>query len=242
MRALTLGLASVALGCAAWTAEAGVIHGQLWASRAAERVARQAAAPPEAARTASRTPAPPALSAAAILAQRGIPDAVVWVEAIPEKSERKLSKGPWYRFWAEKPKKFRTIVQAKQRFTPRIMVAPVGTPVEFRNLDTVYHNVFSVSAALHFDLGRYKPGKRDTVVFDRAGVTNLHCDIHPDEIGFVVVVPNNAYARPDSLGRFSLPNLPAGSYRLRAWHPHLGEARATAEIPKRGNASVTLTF
>ena len=80
------------------------------------------------------------------------------------------------------------------------------------------------------------------VVFDRAGVTNLHCDIHPDEIGFVVVVPNRAYARPDSLGRFSLPSLPAGSYRLRAWHPHLGEVRANTEIPRGGNASVTLTF
>ena len=163
------------------------------------------------------------------------------VEKIPAKSDRKLSKGPWYKFW-DKPKKMRTIVQSQQRFTPRIMVAPVGTPVEFRNLDTVYHNVFSVSAALHFDLGRYPPGRRDTVVFDRAGVTNLHCDIHPDEIGFVVVVPNRAYARPDSLGRFSLPSLPAGSYRLRAWHPHLGEVRANTEIPRGGNASVTLTF
>jgi plastocyanin len=244
MTGLTLGLASVAIAFGAWAAEAGTIHGQLWASRAAARLVRpQAAAPPTRAASSSRTPADlPALPAAAIRAQQGIHDAVVWVESIPAKAERRLARPPWYRFWDRPRARMRTMVQAHQRFTPRVMVAPVGTPVEFLNLDRVYHNVFSVSAARNFDLGRYAPGARDTVLFDRSGVANLHCDIHPDEIGFIVVVPNLAYARPDSLGRFSLPRLPEGEYALRAWHSRLGEARGMAVIPRRGDATVTLAF
>jgi hypothetical protein len=122
------------------------------------------------------------------------------------------------------------------------MSVPVGTRAEFQNLDHVYHNVFSVSPARRFDLGKYAPGKIDTVDFERAGVVNLHCDIHPDELGYIVVTPNHAVARPDSLGRFRMPKLPPGHYTLRVFHPRRGEFERPVEVPKRGDVSVDLAF
>lgn len=80
------------------------------------------------------------------------------------------------------------------------------------------------------------------MVFDRAGVANLHCDIHPDESGFVVVVPNHAFARPDSLGRFALPKLPKGDYTLHVWHPRLGEITRDVTMPKHGDLKIELRF
>lgn len=202
-------------------AAAGVIRGTLWLTHPS--AAAMAAA---LARSSSRP------------AQPGVSDAVIYIESIPEKSEKKLSRGGWF---SPKPRMSR-VIQVDRRFMPRVLSVTPGTSVEFRNRDLVYHNAFSVSVAKRFDLGRYPPGKADTVRFERAGVVNVHCDIHPDMSGYVVVVPNHAFDRPDSLGSYSLPKLPPGKYALRVWHPRLGELRRDVEIPKHGNLELPLVF
>ena len=165
-------------------------------------------------------------------------DAVVYLERVPDAVESRLTRRGWFR---RKPKPPR-IVQANLRFAPRVLAVAAGTAVVLENDDEVYHNAFSVAASKRFDLGRYPPGYRDTLVFDRVGVTNLHCDVHPQELGFVVVVPNHAFARPDSLGRFSLPHLTPGTYVVRAFHPRRGERRKEVVMPARGDAAMELRF
>jgi plastocyanin len=170
--------------------------------------------------------------------QRGASDAVIYLVKVPDKVEKKLTKRGWF---AKKPALAR-VVQERRAFVPRVLVTTVGSSVEFANLDRVYHNVFSVSAAKRFDLGKYPPGHADTVTFENAGVANLHCDIHPDESAFVVVVPNHAFVRPDSLGRYKLPKLPPGDYALRVWHSRLGEIRRDVVMPRRGDVDLDLRF
>ena len=206
---------------AADPAAAGVIRGVLTTSPPPPRVGRD-----------SLKTAKPTL-------QRGAGDAVVYLETVPEKVEKKLTKRGFFRK-APKPQR---IVQRNLHFVPRVVATAMGSLVEFENLDRVYHNTFSVSAAKRFDLGKYKPGTLDSVLFDRAGVVNLHCDIHPDESGFVVVVPNHAFTRPDSLGRFQLPpKLPKGDYTLHVWHPRLGEFSRAVTMPAHGDLKLELKF
>lgn len=210
---------------------AGKIEGALWVnSRVAANARAVATATPE-------------TRAATKRAQRGVTDAVVWVEKVPDKVERKLAGGGPHWFWRqrEQPRLLR-IVQRNHAFAPRALAVVAGSQVEFLNLDRVYHNAFSVSSARRFDFGKYAPGRADTVLFEHTGVINLHCDIHPEELGFIVVVPNHVVARPDSLGAFTLPGLPPGSYTLRAWHPRLGESKRSFEVPKRGDVSLELSF
>lgn len=202
-------------------ASAGVIRGTLWLTHpsAAARAAAEA-------KSRSRP------------AQPGVSDAVIYIENIPEKSERKLMHRGWFSSKPQIPR----VIQQDRRFMPRVISVTQGTSVEFLNRDLVYHNAFSVSVARRFDLGRYPPGKANTVRFERAGVVNVHCDIHPDMSGYVVVVPNHAFDRPDSLGSYALPKLPPGRYALRVWHPRLGELRRDVEIPKHGNVELPLVF
>jgi hypothetical protein len=206
---------------AAVTAEAGAIRGTLFLSHAAAR--------PDHARDAR----------GALRAQPGVGDAVIYVEKIPDNVERKLSGHGWF-FMRRAP--MPRLVQSQMRFLPRVMPVAVGTAVQFQNLDHVYHNAFSVSAAKRFDLGKYPPGRLDTVRFERAGVVNLHCGIHPDMIGYVVVLPNHAFARPDSNGTFALPKLPDGAYLVHAWHPRFGDLTARVQMPKHGDADVQMTY
>lgn len=205
-------------------AAAGVIQGKVWMSN-------------NLARLATHSPA----SAKEIRAgQQGVADAVVYIEALPDKVERKLARpGLFARKVAPKTPR---VIHRNHRIVPRVLAVTAGTRVEFRNLDRIYHNLFSVSAARHFDLGKYAPGHRDTIAFDQPGVANLHCDIHPEEIAYVVVVANHAYGRPDSTGSFRLPKLPPGKYVLRSWHPRRGELSREVEMPKRGNLKVDLTY
>jgi hypothetical protein len=171
-----------------------------------------------------------------------VSDAVVFVERVPEKVERKLTgTGAWF-FWKPKEPRVESILQRGRRFTPRVLAVGPGTPVAFRNLDNVYHATFSVSAAKRFDLGRRMPGRSDTVVFARPGVINLHCEIHPDMLGYIVVTPNHAFARPDAAGRYRLPKLPAGAYTVHAFHPRRSEIQRTVEMPPRGDVTLDLSF
>jgi len=201
------------------TATAGAIRGTLWLGAL-----------------------PRAGAVAAPRVQKGISDAVVYLERIPDKVEDKLAHpttGVWI-FRKNVIVPAPRVVQKGLQFSPHVAVIAVGTDVEFANSDRVYHNAFSVSAAKHFDLGKYAPGHRDTVRFRKPGVINLHDDIFPDMLGYLVVTPNHAFARPDSVGRFELPRLPAGSYTIHVWHPVRGELRHKIDVPKRGDVSVDL--
>ncbi len=173
--------------------------------------------------------------------QRGVIEAVVYLEQLPEPVERALTTTGFWPFRHRRTDPMLSVVQ-RDRFEPRVAAVPVGTRVAFHNLDRVYHNVFSVSPAARFDLGKYAPGRTDTVQLARPGVVNLHCDIHPDELGYIVVTPNHAFTRPDSLGRFRLPRLPAGRYTVLVFHPRRGEIKRAVDVPKRGDAALELGF
>ena len=61
------------------------------------------------------------------------------------------------------------------------------------------------------------------MTFDETGVVKVFCHIHPDMSAVVLVLDNPFFATPDRAGRFRLEGLPAGEYRVTAWHE-----RATA--------------
>jgi len=55
----------------------------------------------------------------------------------------------------------------------------VGDKVHFKNQDPWFHNVFSLSDISTFDLGSYEKGKSKAVTFDKAGIAEVECAIHP---------------------------------------------------------------
>lgn len=160
----------------------------------------------------------------------GVEQAVVWVDSIPASVRR---------FYGAAPRRAR-MIQSQRRFAPTVAVVTAGATIQFVNRDKVYHNVFSVSPARRFDLGKYPPRASHKVTFDTPGVVNLFCDIHPWMAGWVVVLPHRAYARPDRYGRFRLPWLPPGRYTLHVWHPTGGEHTRLVDLPERGDALVAL--
>ncbi len=127
-----------------------------------------------------------------------------------------------------------------RQFRPRVIVVPAGTTVNFPNLDPFNHNVFSSDSGNAFDLGLYGRGEAANHRFTRAGLVRVYCNIHPRMSGFVVVRDNAWYAQPGADGSFTIPNVPPGTYTLKAWHERGGETSQDITVPAGGLANVEL--
>ena len=124
--------------------------------------------------------------------------------------------------------------QRNETFFPHVLAVDVGSVVDFPNSDSTYHNVFSLSKAKRFDLGRYARGKSKAVRFERPGVVRVFCDIHSHMSAFVLVFSHPFYAMTDGDGRYRIEGIPPGTYTVAAWYE--GEARETrtVSIPAQG--------
>lgn len=71
------------------------------------------------------------------------------------------------------------IGQKNKNFTVSTVEAKVGDEVLFRNDDTVFHNIFSLTAGQSFDLGAYAPGLYKKMKLDKPGRIEVECAIHP---------------------------------------------------------------
>lgn len=72
------------------------------------------------------------------------------------------------------------ITQKDKKFSQSKMSVKVGDVINFKNDDVFAHNIFSLSDIKTFDLGSYPKGQSKAVVFDKPGIVEIECAIHPD--------------------------------------------------------------
>jgi plastocyanin len=118
--------------------------------------------------------------------------------------------------------------QRNEAFSPYVLAISVGSTVDFPNSDRTYHNVFSLSRAKRFDLGRYPRGQSRSVRFDRPGVVRVFCEIHSHMSAWILVFAHRYFATTDAEGRYRIGGVPAGTYTLAVWTD--GSVRARREI------------
>lgn len=127
--------------------------------------------------------------------------------------------------------------QRDASFVPHVIAVPAGTTVEFPNEDEIYHNVFSMSDSTPFDLGLYKRGEQaKSMRFDQPGRVDVFCSIHTKMSCIVLVVPSRFVARADERGRWAIDGIPAGTYRLKAWHERIPARVIDITVPADGEA------
>jgi plastocyanin len=111
------------------------------------------------------------------------------------------------------------IRQINREFVPRVSAVMVGTTLSFPNDDNIYHNVYSASEALRFDLGHYRGGQTETRKTERPGLVEVYCNIHHEMRAFVLVLDTSHFVQTGSDGAFTLPRVPVGAHTLSVWHP-----------------------
>lgn len=123
------------------------------------------------------------------------------------------------------------IQQKDKKFMPFVTVVQTGTSVSFPNNDTVRHHAYSFSPAKPFELKLYSGKPAAPIIFDKPGTVVIGCNIHDQMVAYIHVVDTPYFAKTDATGSARLPNMPAGKYVLKTWHPKQPPA---ASIPEQG--------
>ena len=120
------------------------------------------------------------------------------------------------------PVRRRAVMDQKNRiFVPHVLPVQTGTAVEFPNSDDIRHQVYSFSTAKTFQLPLYTGTPSKPIVFDKAGVASLGCNIHDRMSAYIVVVDTPHFGVTGKEGRVTLSNLSAGKYVENIWHSEL---------------------
>ena len=137
------------------------------------------------------------------------------------------------------PESVRAVMdQRNETFVPHVLAITTGTTVEFPNSDRFYHNVFSLSKAKRFDLGRYAAGESKRVTFDKPGIVRVFCEIHSHMNAYILVFNHPYYAVSDDEGRYHIDNVPPGTYSVVAWHEGDSAEPRPVTVPDGGAAEI----
>jgi hypothetical protein len=134
--------------------------------------------------------------------KRHLQDIVIWLE--PQDGALDLPNQPPHM----------KMLQKDKMFHPHILPVVVGTAVDFPNADPIFHNAFSNYDGQLFDVALYPPGTSRTVVFKKAGVVRVFCNIHPSMAAIILVLKTLYFAKANADGSYRIPNVPAGQYGL----------------------------
>ena len=134
------------------------------------------------------------------------------------------------------------IRQEHEAFRPRVVAVTKGSVVDFPNDDPFFHNVFSLSSAASFDLGRYPQGNFQSRRLMTPGLVKVYCHIHAQMSASILVFDHPFFAVPDIAGDFTIPAVPPGRYTIVAWHERVGERAGNIQVTSGKPTAVELSL
>jgi hypothetical protein len=127
-------------------------------------------------------------------------------------------------------------------YQPRVQGGMAGQLLRISNGDTIPHKVNAAVGSRSLFKEALPPGSPALEKTLEKGIVKLTCDVHPWEVGYVVVSDNRYFTSTGDTGTFELKDVPPGSYVLEAWHERFG-TRTSAVMVKPGEAThVLFTF
>lgn len=111
--------------------------------------------------------------------------------------------------------------QINQQFVPHILAVPAGTHVSFPDTDTVRHHVYSFSKAKSFEIAISQQSIPSSIVFEKAGIVELGCNIHDWMLGYIYVAESPFFTQTNEAGNAIFSSLESGEYEVKIWHPRL---------------------
>lgn len=171
----------------------------------------------------------------AVNAEGGLQDVVVTVEGVQKGKPFELRE---------------TRLEANVcQFLPFVSVVRDRHPLTITNLDPVAHDLQVYERdEEHVFIMFHRPSLTRTGTTDLIKLTGtrremtLQCGMHPFMQAHGVAVDNPYYAVTGREGTFAIGDLPPGTYRLKAWHPILGEQEREIVVPAQGTVTQTFTF
>lgn len=143
--------------------------------------------------------------------------------------------------WKPEPKAV-TLDQKQCRYVPHVQAASAGSTLRILNSDPVFHNVHAYQGAKpSFNVAMPIRNMKRDVKLERPGVMHVKCDVHGWMSAYVVVTEGPSAVTAGD-GVFVIPDLPAGTYDVTAWHEKLGEQTVKVTVPAAGRGAADFTF
>ena len=135
------------------------------------------------------------------------------------------------------------VMNEKCRFGPRVQLIAPKANVKTSSKDPVLHttNAQLANGRTLFNVALPIPGMTITKAITPNGNVRLSCNTHPWMRGWMVVT-SEAAAVSGADGRFTIDNVPAGTYELQVWHEALKGApqKVTVSAGKPADVSIVL--
>lgn len=163
-----------------------------------------------------------------VSASKGLKNAVVFFQ--------KIDKGA-----ALQPGKA-LLMNTQCRYEPHVLAFVVGTELSVGNDDNVLHNThIKLPRSSVFNYGLPKKGQIIKSVIRRKGLMKVGCDAgHVWMSAWVAAFDHPYFAVTDAEGRFSIANVPPGSYKLAYWHEKLGRKSKAITVGQGGKVDASL--
>jgi hypothetical protein len=114
------------------------------------------------------------------------------------------------------------VTNEKCRFAPRVQLARPNATMRTTSKDPILHTTQAqlANGKTIFNVALPLPGLNVNKAVGAAGILRLSCNTHPWMRGWMIVT-DEAAAISGADGRFTIDNVPPGTYELRVWHETL---------------------
>ena len=139
------------------------------------------------------------------------------------------------------PKTPAIVDQVDCMYSPRLQGIVAGQELSIKNSDGTLHNVHTYKGTESwFNQAQPKGAEAVSKEIEDSGVVKFSCDVHPWMRGFVVATDHPFFAVSGADGVATIQKVPAGKYKVEAWHPFYGSK--TIEVDVADGKAVDATF
>jgi hypothetical protein len=130
------------------------------------------------------------------------------------------------------------------RYAPHVLGVRANQPLEISNSDPTLHNVHALPDKNRgFNFPQQIVGMKTQRTFATPEVmVYVKCDVHPWMNAYIGVVAHPYFAVTSDGGRFTLKDVPAGTYTVEAWHEKLGTTTQSVTIGEKETKEISFTF
>lgn len=131
------------------------------------------------------------------------------------------------------------------QYHPHVQAVEVNQPIQIKNSDATLHNIHAMPAVNSaFNEGQPVQGMVSTKKFDKPEVTpfKIKCDVHGWMKSYMVVLPHPYHGVSGMDGKYTISNLPPGSYTLVFWHEKYGTQEQNVTVGAKESKTVDASF
>jgi hypothetical protein len=143
------------------------------------------------------------------------------------------------------PQKENILNNTGGRYSPRILAMQKGERLKVKNNDPklhIPHSYHEERTIFNLSLPFRGTTIDTTSRIRQPGILKVVCDTHAWMLAYIHVFDHPYFSVTDDHGAFTIPNLPAGTYILKAWHEDGGIKSQEISVSETGDIRTVFEF